>query len=382
MTTASSASGVVRYGESSLSDVLPSALAALGVAGERNVLAVQPAECVVVLLVDGLGWRLLREHGDEAPFLSSLAARPLTAGFPTTTAASLTSLGTGVPPGRHGITGYTTRANGLTEPVNWLTWRGAYSGRDLTDEQPPERAQPEETAFERASRAGVSATVVSSPLFRDSGLTRAALRGGEFIASFTAADTATLVGDTARSRRGLVYCYSSELDLIGHVRGTRSDAWLAQLELIDRGVRMLSDRLPPRTRLLVTGDHGMLDVPEDAKIDYDSAPFLKEGVEILAGEPRARYLHVAQGELDAVRSRWTQALGNRIELITRDDAISRGWFGPVVSEQARGRIGDLIALAVSDSAVVRRKVESRTSTLVGHHGAMTDAEMLVPLLSN
>jgi predicted AlkP superfamily pyrophosphatase or phosphodiesterase len=224
--------------------------------------------------------------------------------------------------------------------------------------------------------------VVSSPLFRDSGLTRAALRGGEYIASFTAADTATLVGHTARNRRGLVYCYSSELDLIGHVRGTWSDAWLAQLELIDRGVRMLSDRLPPRTRLLITGDHGMLDVPEDAKIDYDSEPFLKEGVEILAGEPRARYLHVAQGEFDAVRSHWTQALGNRIELITRDDAISRGWFGPVVSEQARGRIGELIALARFDSAVVRRKVESRTSALIGHHGAMTDAEMLVPLLSN
>ena len=382
MTTASSATGVVRYGESSLADVLPSALAALGVAGERNVLGVEPAECVVVLLVDGLGWQLLRAHGAEAPFLSSLAARPLTAGFPTTTAASLTSLGTGVPPGRHGITGYTTRTDGLTEPVNWLTWRGAYSGRDLIDEQPPERTQPEETAFERAARAGVSATVVSSPMFRGSGLTRAALRGGDYLAAFTAADTATLVGDTARNRRGLVYCYSPDLDLIGHVRGTRSDSWSAQLELTDRGVRMLSDRLPPGTRLLVTGDHGMLDVPEDAKIDYDSEPTLKEGIEILAGEPRARYLHVAQGELEAVCARWTETLGDRIDLITRDEAISHGWFGPVVSEQARSRIGELIALATSDSAVVRRKVESRTAALIGHHGAMTDAEMLVPLLSN
>ena len=379
---ASSATGAVRYGESSLADVLPSALAALGVAGERNVLAIEPAACVVVLLVDGLGWQLLRAHSGKAPFLSSLTARPLTAGFPTTTAASLTSLGTGVPPGRHGITGYTTRADGLSEPVNWLTWRGAYSGRDLTEEQPPERTQPEATAFERAARAGVNATVVSSPMFRGSGLTRAALRGADFVGSFTAADTATLVGDTARNRRGLVYCYSADLDLIGHVRGTRSDAWLAQLELIDRGVRMLSDRLPPATRLLITGDHGMLDVPEDAKIDYDSEPILKEGIEILAGEPRARYLHVAPGELEAVRTRWAEALGNRIALITRDDAVGRGWFGPVVTEQARGRIGDLIALATSDSAVVRRKVESRTSALIGHHGAMTDAEMLVPLLSN
>ena len=82
----------------------------------------------MVLLVDGMGWQLLREHAGHAPFLSSLAARPLTAGFPTTTAVSITSLGTGGTPGQHGITGYSTRADGLAEPVNWLTWRGARSG--------------------------------------------------------------------------------------------------------------------------------------------------------------------------------------------------------------------------------------------------------------
>jgi predicted AlkP superfamily pyrophosphatase or phosphodiesterase len=224
--------------------------------------------------------------------------------------------------------------------------------------------------------------VVSLPVFRGSGLTRAALRGGQFVPAFTAADTATAVAETARDRPGLVYCYSSDLDLIGHVRGTRSDAWSAQLELIDRGVQMLEDRLPRGTRLLVTGDHGMVDVPEAAKIDYDGEPVLREGIEILAGEPRARYLHVVPGELDAVWSRWTQLLGTSIELVTRDDAITRGWYGPVVNERARDRIGELIAIAVSDTAIVRRKTESRSSTLIGHHGAVTDAEMLVPLLSN
>src|ERR1700722_15080491 len=120
MTTATPAAGSVRYGESSLADVLPSVLAALGVAGERNVLELQPADCLVVLLVDGLGWELLREHADHAPFLSSLAPRAMTAGFPTTTAVSIPSLGTGLPSGQHGIAGYTTRLDGLNEPVNWL----------------------------------------------------------------------------------------------------------------------------------------------------------------------------------------------------------------------------------------------------------------------
>ncbi|HEV2886312.1 MAG TPA: nucleotide pyrophosphatase/phosphodiesterase family protein [Jatrophihabitans sp.] len=382
MTAPPPAAGLVGYGQSSLSDVLPSALAALGVAGEPNVLGIEAAECIVVLLVDGLGWQLLREHAGHAPFLSSLAARPLTAGFPTTTAVSVTSLGTGVPPGRHGITGYTTRFDGLAEPANWLTWRGAYSGTDLTGAQPPHHVQPVPTAFERAVQAGISASVVSAPAFRDSGLTLAALRGAQYVRAFTAADTATLVATAARTRRGLIYCYSSDLDLIGHVHGCRSEAWLAQLQLIDRGAQLLADRLPAHARLLVTADHGMLDVPEDAKIDYDAEPLLKQGVELLAGEARVRYLHVAPAEIEPVRSRWTEVLGDRVAMLSRDEAIARGWFGPAVSEPARSRIGDLIAVAVEHVAVVRRKAESRSASLVGHHGALTEAELLVPLLSN
>jgi hypothetical protein len=178
MTTAPAAGGV-QYGRSALCDVLPSALAALGVPGEQNVLGLPAAECVVVLLVDGLGWELLREHAAHAPFLASLAGRPLTAGFPTTTATSIASLGTGVPPGQHGITGYTSRLDGLTEPVNWLTWRGAWSGRDLSGDYDPGRIQPAATAFERAERAHVGASVVAAPAFRTSGLTRAVLRGAQ-----------------------------------------------------------------------------------------------------------------------------------------------------------------------------------------------------------
>jgi len=376
------AAGAVQYGQSSLPDVLPSALAALGVPGEPNVLGIEPAGCIVVLLVDGLGWQLLREHASVAPFLSSLAARPLTAGFPTTTAVSVTSLGTGVPPGQHGITGYNTRADGLSEPANWLTWRGARSGVDLLGDQPPEQIQPVATAFERAEQAGVSATVVSAPAFKASGLTRAALRGARYLRAFTAADSGTQVAATARSRGGLIYCYNSELDLIGHVYGCRSDAWRAQLQLIDRGVELLAGRLPAGARLLVTADHGMVDVPEESKIDYDSEPLLQDGIELLAGEARVRYLHVAPCALEAVRSRWLETVGDRMAVLTRDEAIGHGWFGSSVSEAARGRIGDLVAVSVSELAVVRRKAESRNSTLIGHHGALTDAELLVPLLSS
>jgi Type I phosphodiesterase / nucleotide pyrophosphatase len=373
--------GPIQYGRAALADVLPSALAALGVPGEPNVLELAPAECVVVLLVDGLGWELLQEHAGDAPFLAGLAGRPLTAGCPTTTAASIASLGTGLPPGEHGIAGYTTRLAGIREPINWLTWRGAFSGRDLTGDYPPEQVQPAATAFERAERAGVGAAVVGSPALRASGLTRAVLRGARYVPALTAADTAVQAAQTAQARGGLIYCYSPDLDLIGHVRGCRSPAWRAQLELTDRSAELLAARLPAGARLLVTSDHGMVDVPDAAKTDYDGEPALREGVELLAGEARMRYLHVAPGQLKAVRARWAELLGDGVELLTRDEAIGRGWYGPVVTDEARARIGDLIALAVADVAVVRRKAESRSAALIGLHGGLSSAELLSPLLS-
>jgi predicted AlkP superfamily pyrophosphatase or phosphodiesterase len=367
--------------DASLSDVLPSALAALGVQDEPNALGLDPAECLVVLLVDGLGWNLLRRHAEHAPFLAGLSGRALTAGFPTTTVASIASLGTGLPTGEHGLTSYTSRVDGLDEPVNWLRWETAQSGSDLRALLRPEDLQPRPTAFERAELAGVAVSVVSSYAFRGSGLTRAVLRGGTYVPVFTAADTVTAVAAAVRGPRpSLVYCYNGDLDLIGHGHGCGSEAWQVQLTLIDRAVELLAERLPPATRLLVTGDHGMIDVPEQAKIDYDEDPLLSADVEVIAGEGRVRYLHVAAGRLEQVGDRWREKVGDRMTVLTRDDAVGRGWFGPTVTPTAYRRIGDLVVVSTTDAAVVRRKAEPLLSRLRGHHGALTDDELLVPLL--
>ncbi|HEU5271304.1 MAG TPA: nucleotide pyrophosphatase/phosphodiesterase family protein [Jatrophihabitans sp.] len=373
--------GIVRYGEAALADLLPSALAALGVPGERNPLSLPESSCIVVLLVDGLGWRLLRRYAEYAPFLAGLAGRPLTAGFPTTTATSLASLGTGRPPGEHGLTGYTSLIDELGQPINWLRWQVAPSGGNLLDRLDPEQLQPIPTALERGERAGVTVSVVSSYGFQGSGLTRAVLRGGSYRPVFTTADTATTVAAAARSGRpSLIYCYYSELDLIGHGRGCHSEAWRLQLALIDRAAQLLAERLPDDALLLVTADHGMVDVPDAAKVDYDAEPELSDGVEAIAGEARVRYLHVAPGRLSEVRQRWQDRLAGSFVVLGRDEAIERGWYGPAVGPVARQRIGDLVVLATGPGAVVRRRAEQRLSTMIGQHGALTEDELLVPLL--
>jgi predicted AlkP superfamily pyrophosphatase or phosphodiesterase len=381
MTAAVPEAGVINYGGSSLSDVLPSTLAALGIDSEPNALGLASADCIVVLLIDGFGWNLLRRNAECAPFLSQLTGQPLTVGFPTTTVSSIASLGTGLPSGQHGLTGYTSRLNGLWEPINWLRWRGVFSGTNLIEQVAPEELQPIATALERAQLSGITVSVVASRTFRASGFTRAVLRGGSFLPVATAADTATVVAEAAAGPKpALIYCYNSELDLIGHTVGSGSEAWRVQLALIDRAVELMARRLPSGTRLLITGDHGMVDVPEDAKIDFDAERELSEGVEMLAGEARARYVHVEPGQVERVRERWSDRLGDLVALVSRADAIARGWFGPTVTPAAYDRIGDLIAVSTTDAAVVRYSAERGISSLVGQHGALTEDELLVPLL--
>jgi hypothetical protein len=372
---------VPRYGEASVSDVMPSVLAALD-AGVDNRMAVPQSQRVVVLLVDGLGLLSLRDHAAAAPYLSSMDCTDLTVGFPTTTSTSLASLSTGVPAGQHGFTGYTSYDDVAGDVVNWLAWQPVGRKDDLRDRLVPEVVQPLPTVWEQATDAGVSVTVASSRAFEGTGLTRAVFRGGRFRGVTTGGDAIAIAADAAdHGYRSLVYAYIAELDFVGHVRGAGTDAWAAQLGLVDRQVELLADRLPSGTTLLVTADHGMADMPAEATVDADTdgSP-LRAGVVALAGEPRMRHIHCEPGARDDVLATWTELLGDRAWVITGEDAVAAGLFGPVVLPSARRKIGDVLMMSRGDLGVVQRKREPRLSSMPGHHGSLTDRELLVPLL--
>jgi hypothetical protein len=364
-------------GAITLADVGPAAIAAL--TGVPHRLSLPPARSVVVLLVDGLGWQQLRRSASTAPTLAAMAGGPIAAGFPSTTASSLAALGTGLRTGGHGITGYTSRVGDRTEPINWLSWRTAGGGVDLRDELVPEQVQPAPTVWERAEQAGLTVTLATSAAFGGSGLTRAVLRGGTFTGTHGAADTVALAAQAA-SDRSLVYCYFSELDLMGHVRGTGSDSWHDQLALVDRSVALLRDRLPDDATLVVTADHGMVDVLPEELVDHDESPFLREDVAVLAGEARTRYVHAEPGTAAAVAQRWRAELPDGYLVLTRAEAIATGWYGPVESDEIAARIGDLVVVATGRGGIVRGRAEPRLSRMRGQHGSITPDELLVPLL--
>lgn len=368
---------IPQYGSAALADLVPSVLASLGTPGFVDVLGLPPAAAACVLLIDGLGATALRAHPGDAPVLHAAltgAGRDLTAGFPSTTAASIASIGTGKPPGAHGIVGYQVAIPGTGRLMNQLRWDPQID---------PAEWQPQPTALERAAATGTTIELVSKREFEASGLSRAVLRGGRFVGADVfgevAADALDALSATVRHRRpGFVYAYISDLDWTGHGHGVGSQAWRFQLQLIDRLVEQIASRLPAGARLYVTADHGMVDVPVERRIDVDSDPELSAGLQLLGGEARARYLYVVPGAVGDVVATWRARLAGEAVVCTRDEAIEAGWFGPV-ADWVRPRIGDVVVAVLSDAALVATRRHPPESRLIGHHGSMTPAEQLVPL---
>jgi hypothetical protein len=362
------------YGESTLADLGESLLASLGLAGEANALGLPRADRVCLLVVDGLGSQLLSDTSDAAPFLASLLAdgRQLCAGFPATTVTSLTSLGTGRPPGQHGVLGYQVRVPDTGRLLNALHWDKSVD---------PVRWQPDSTIFERAVAGGVGAFRVAQGSFERTGLSMAGMRGAEYRAANTpGALVAVTLEALASGRRGFVEVYTGDLDSTGHARGCGSPAWRYQLAHIDKLAEQIAHALPGGVPLYITADHGMVDVPAGSRIDADLIPELRTGVGLLGGEPRARHVYAEPGAATDVLSAWQEILGDRAWTVSREQAIDEGWFGPVDARVA-GRLGDVIAAASGEAAVVASVTEPRESALIGMHGSLALTDQLIPLLS-
>ncbi len=363
-----------------LDRLLPAVATSLGVpglakGGDRRL---PPARRSVVVLVDGLGANLLARRGGHAPFMRGLLRDPQAAvtigcGFPSTTATSMGTFGTGSLSGSHGLVGYEAYDPQAGAVFNELSWE---------DGPDPHLWQPAPTVFEAAEAAGVRVTRVGPGFFDGSGLTEAALRGGRFVAADSLAQR---VDATVRAlhadERSLVYLYWGDVDKVGHVHGCDSWQWGEELESVDAQLARLAERLPAGTTMHITADHGMVDVPLEARPDLAEDRELDAGVRHVSGEPRCLQLHVTDGALDDVLATWRARLGEEAIVLTREDAIARGWFGRV-DERVRPRIGDVIAAMTGTIAVVdSRRHRPLLRSLLGVHGSVTDDEVAVPWLT-
>jgi hypothetical protein len=367
------------YTGRSLSGLLPAVADSLGVPvpggdAARAALGLPSTRRACIVLVDGLGHENLTERAGHAPFLRSLlgGAQPLSAGYPSTTAASMGSFGTGTCPGRTGMTGYTVRNPATGALANMVSWDGLGPAREW---------QREPTLFETVVGHGVPVTTVGPARFMGSGMTEAALRGGGYRAAEKLADRVDAALQMLREP-GLVYLYWGDVDKTGHHEGCGSWQWGDQLEALDGELSRLARSAPRGATLHVTADHGMVDVDRALRWDVAGTPALRQDVALVAGEPRALHLHLEpDADPAAVAARWQDVLGDAGAVLVGDDAVAAGLFG-TVAPHVRPLIGDVVVAMAGRATVVDSRTQTPASLeLVGVHGSLTPAELRVPLLT-
>lgn len=357
---------IVASGAPVLRDVLAGGLDA--VLGRANALGLPSRRKVVVLVVDGLGWEALQARAGHARTLLGGDRRRITTGSPTTTAAALTTLATGADPGIHGVVAYAAFDPASDTVVNQL--------HGFDSELAP-GWQRSTTVFEHAAEAGVAALAVGPRHYATSGFTREVLRGATYVGARSIEDRVeAALGALRTAGRGIAYAYVPELDVAAHRDGWSSAVWTGLLERVDGAVRDAVQTLRSGETLLLTADHGMVDVPRSAHVVLEDLDLLRE-VRRLAGEPRLLHVHLAP-EADGA-ARWRERLGSAADVLTRQEAIDAGWFGAQVVPEVAPRIGDLLVASRGQAAFYATE-DATGRGMVGQHGAWTPAERFVPLI--
>lgn len=335
--------------------------------------SLRPVRSAVLVVVDGLGALQLRAHAGHARTLSSAMAKKDVAYsvFPTTTAAALTSMLTGVWPGQHGLVGYRVRHPQRDVLINQLS---GWDGIDTAT------WQPVPTVFERLGAVSRRSFAVGVAAYATSGFTRATLRGAEFVAARTPSERIGAAYELAATHPGsLVYCYLPEADKAGHRHGVASAEWVSALEDIDAAV---SRPVPPGVGVLVTADHGMIDVPAHRQVVLEDGDRALEGVRHIGGEPRMLHVYLEpDADPAAALERWRTGIGGAGDVLGRAEAIEAGLYGPAVTDRAAERIGDVLVIARGNRAFYDgREADQRSRGMVGQHGALTPEEQQVPLI--
>lgn len=327
--------------------------------------SVAGASSVVLLVLDGLGWDQLQDHRALLPTVASMSGGSIHTVAPTTTATALSSITTGLTPAEHGLIGYRIVLGG--EVMNVLRW---YVGEQaVRRSHPPREVQPFEPFL------GHSVPVVSPAELQHSAFTEAHLRGSVPVGWRAASSIAVEARRQVEAGERFVYCYYGGIDKIAHERGF-GPYYEAELRAADALVAGVLDALPTGTTLLVTADHGQVDVGE--RIVVPSAELLTH-VTLQSGEGRFRWLHVRPGSVGDVASTANEQVGDIAWVVTKEQVLDEGWFGPTMAPAIRSRLGD-VALVAREPVSFHDPDDSGPFELVCRHGSLTSAEVNVPLV--
>ena len=354
-----------------LSDVFTSALASVGGGGE-NRLRLPKVRHSVVILVDGLGFENIRNSPAYARFLNSKSEHSIRCEFPSTTATSITGFATGVRSGVHGLIGYAAYDRFHGKVMNLLTgWSSVEEAAEF--KQVP--ALSENTGSVKVAMVGPAA-------YETSGFTELTMKSAEYLPAKSISERFQWARKLLRGNESTItYLYIPELDQLAHRFGVGSQNWLNGLEDFDHEISKFVAVLGAGVGVLVTADHGVIDVPDSSHIYLDSFDWYREGTIHTAGDPRCNFVYLTDGSaLADFRAKLEETFGASAYICSPEELIQGNWMIACTPE-VRRLLPDLYIIW-KDAVVAydRRFAKESHLRMIGQHGSISDTELRVPLI--
>ena len=332
---------------------------------------------IVFVLVDGLGMNLIEREAPDG-FFGSQVAMELQSVVPSSTAPALTSIATGLWPAAHAVPGWYTYLPeaGITATI--LPFIERYSKKSARNHgATPQSAFPAEPLPLRMARSQLRVM----PKRLDGSLYSRYSSGEAPGIGYTSLRTA--VADTCAyieraDRQTYTYFYTSFVDTAEHQRGTDSKAVRRALKLVQTRIETLAEKLVGRARIIVTADHGQIDIPlEGQTVLANDDPLLDLLLIPPTCEPRIPAFHVRQEQHATFEQQFRERFAEHFALLAIDEADELRLFGPEpLSRETRRRLGDYVGVALGPYALLYRPEHP----MIGFHGGLQRDEMRIPLI--
>lgn len=341
------------------------------------------ARRVVYLVVDGLGEEQLRRHlraGGGRVFFGCRPRQVITTVFPATTASAVITFTTGASPAEHGLLSWYLHLPdlGMVSTILRSTTR---TGQPMAGEEfdlPRYLAVPSHLAGVPGVRAALSyGDIAETRMSRAVGswTVRRSYRRLEGLRRAVLA--------FARQRgRGLAYVYWPEYDGLCHAKGCAHRVTTRHLEAVDRTLGRLAAQLRGTgTVLLVTADHGLVDVPPARHLELRDVPGFYDCLAVLpSGDAREVSCFVRPGRVREFLALVRRRLAGACVCVAGAELIRLGAYGPGRPHPAlAARVGDYVLLARESCAFSATPPGFTGRAHIGQHGGMSAEEIRIPL---
>ena len=364
----------------------------------------QKYDAVVLFLIDGFGWRFF-ERFQGMPFLKTVLregqVEKLTAQFPSTTAAHITTLHTGMPVGEHGIFEWIYYEPELEAVIAPLLFSFAgTSQRDTlkTVGAKPQRLFPNNRLYHSLKKQGVSSTIFQHREYTPSSYGEVIFSGARCLGYKTLPEALVNLGEALAGSSPPSYfvLYNEKVDAVSHEYGPDSPQTTAEIQVLLMTMETIFQKAMAcshkKILFLMTADHGQSETDPQTTIYLNREPrfegiekFLRTdrqgGLIVPAGSARDFFLYIQPGMVDEAHAFLTALLEGRAEVHKVADLMSGGWFGPVLSSRFCARAGDLVILPYRYESVWWYEKNRHEQKYHGHHGGLTPQEMEIPLLT-